>query len=587
MLALFLAVMAAVWLIEAADENEAYHPHGSVVFVRSGERTPLIAGSPPVLSALGAQQMHTLGQHFRGRYVSESGGSSGLGQQLIATLSPDLLNNEQLRIESLDAPYLVASAQAFMQGLYPPYSLNTTRNGPVADATGILANGSAIDFPLDGYQYPQIYTRALNDPSLIFMAGQADCSESYRESLMYQSTPEFMETRTSTEAFYKRIDASLFNGHLPQENIDYFNAIEIYDYLSYAYMHDSEVYATLTNDSSYDGVYDGVRYLADQQAWYQWGNTSASSSDNDLQAMAGKTLAALILGQLQKNVKNHTQIYDPDNVQQWQPLTILFGEHEPFISLFSLMLLDTMNDHFRALPSFASAMVFELFSTGESEDFPSNLEDLWVRFFFQNGTDYQDTLQAYPMFGRGPSGTDMPWSEFQDMMSRTMLTSIVDWCQSCNSGALFCSGADGTTVTLITNTYGGKKTPVSPTVAGVIGAVVTLAIAGLLFAVAMLLGGIRFHRVQRGKKSELGGFKGSAKLASDQDLSLANNGVAPAGIVTFGNKPAAARKHPHERVGSWELRQKEFGPNGDESRRESFEGIQSAMSRPVEPVERV
>lgn len=153
---------------------------------------------------------------------------------------------------------------------------------------------------------------------------------------------------------------------------------------------------------------------------------------------------------------------------------------------------------------------------------------------------------------------------------------------------------DNPTINLVLNDNEKSHSKLSPAVAGVIGAVVTLAVAGLLFAVAMLVGGIRFHRVERNNKSQLGGFKGSRKLASDADLSLPKNGVAPAGIVSFGGD-AGTRKTPHERIGSWELRQKEFGPGakggalGEEtvSRRESMEAIEAAMSRPVEPTERV
>jgi hypothetical protein len=52
----------------------------------------------------------------------------------------------------------------------------------------------------------------------------------------------------------------------------------------------------------------------------------------------------------------------------------------------------------------------------------------------------------------------------------------------------------------------------SPQVAGVIGAAVTLGVLALAFILAMLVGGIRFHKVNRRMKSELGGFKGSSKL---------------------------------------------------------------------------
>lgn len=176
----------------------------------------------------------------------------------------------------------------------------------------------------------------------------------------------------------------------------------------------------------------------------------------------------------------------------------------------------------------------------------------------------------------------MPWHEFKQLMIRVSMNSIADWCETCASDSIFCRGVDMNNITLVVP---GRQQhlKVSPTIAGVIGAIVTLAVAGLIFALAMLLGGIRFHRVQRSKRnSDLGGFKGSAKLASDPDLSLAKHGAPVAGIVSFGNE---GRKKGHERVGSWELRQKEFGKEvgSDVSPRQSFDAIDAVASKPVEP----
>ncbi|KAF2189481.1 phosphoglycerate mutase-like protein [Zopfia rhizophila CBS 207.26] len=586
MLALFLAVMAAAWLIDAQDDR-VYQPHGAVLYVRSGERTPEVVSGPRVLTALGAQQMYNLGQNVRGRYINALSGKTGLGQEQISGLAPDLVNSGQLFIMTTDQPYLVASAQAFMQGLYPPYSPKSNQTGPLGDSTGILANGSVVDPPLDGYQYPQIHVASDLDPSSIYMAGGQNCPESAQESLMYYTTQQFMDTRMNSASYYEALNASVFDGHLRQDLIDYYNAYLVWDYLSYKYTHDKDVFEIFANDSSYHGVYDQLRYLANEQAWYFYGNSSGSSSDGDTRSMAGRTLAALILGQFQKMIINNGNSTNGNS----HPLSLLFGEHEPFISLFSLMELEFLNSGFMAIPPFASSMVFELFSMGSgNDDFPSDEKDLWVRFYFQNGTDYEGSLRSYPMFGRGPSGTDMPWLEFQDMMSRIMTNTLSDWCQQCSAPSIFCWGVDNSTLNILVPNRNQK---VTPAVAGVIGAVVTLAVAGLLFALAMLVGGIRFHRVNSSKKSDLGGFKGSAKLASDADLHLPKNGAPPAGIISFGGGDKA-RNEPRERVGSWELRQKEFGPGGaksedlgNESRKGSFEAIEAAMTKPVQPHERV
>lgn len=362
----------------------------------------------------------------------------------------------------------------------------------------------------------------------------------------------------------------------------YSNAIGINDYLQYQYTHNSTIYRTLSNNSAYAGVIDRVRTLADEQAWNLYGNTSTSSTDADNQAIAGKTLAAIVLGAFQRIVSDRLSPGDPTDMSY--PMTLIFGEYEPFISLMSLMMLDYRDPYFRSIPPFGSAMIFELFSTGNSSAFPRNQEDLWVRFNYHNGTSYNNNhLTAFPMFGNGPSRTDVPWLEFQDLFRRIMMPSLQQWCETCASSSLFCWGVDENNITLTMPAAQMKRSKVSPAVGGVIGAIVTLAIAGLLFGLAMFFGGVRFHRVDRSKKSELGGFKGSSKLASDPDLSLVKNGAPPAGISFVPDS-----KRGHERVGSWELRQKEFGKDlTDASRKSSFDNIDAVASKPVQADERV
>ncbi|KAF2869917.1 histidine phosphatase superfamily [Massariosphaeria phaeospora] len=585
MLALFLAVMAAAWLIEAADDMETYQVHAAVAFIRHGERTPLLSSDPAVLTPLGAQQMFTLGENLRSRYmVDEANGPDGLGVQHIAGMSPYVLNNNQLLIQTLDTPYLVSSAQALMQGLYPPFSVNTTRDGPVANLAGFFANGSAIQYPMGGYQYPNVQTVSALDPQSIYLAGDKRCPMSQQDSTKYFTTEHFSDTKEAKQSFYQSLDVDWFHGDIEKEQLDYLYALEVADYLTYANVHDSNATARLSNDSTFNGVHDQIQYLADEQAWYVWGNTSTSSSDSDLRAMAGKTLAALVLGQFKKVVANQGNTSNGGS----EALTLLFGEHEPFISLLSLVMADRTTPGFRSIPQFGSAMIFELYTNSANKSWPSDTDSLWVSLRYHNGSDYSGSLQSYDMFNRPRSQMNMPWPEFQDMFSRIMVTVLSDWCEQCSSGAFFCRALDDSTLTIsLADANSNQRGTVSPTIAGVIGAVVSLVVAGLLFAAAMLLGGMRVHRVvQRGKTSRLRGFKGSAKLASDADLNLAKNGVAPAGIAGF----APAKKSGHERIGSWELRQKEFGGKAgaeEQSPRESLEGIEAAMGRKVEPVERV
>jgi hypothetical protein len=62
MFALWVALLSAVWLssFEGA-EAQNYTIHSSVIFARTGDRTPLVlSDTNPQLTALGTQQMYSL-----------------------------------------------------------------------------------------------------------------------------------------------------------------------------------------------------------------------------------------------------------------------------------------------------------------------------------------------------------------------------------------------------------------------------------------------------------------------------------------------------------------------------------------------
>lgn len=578
-----IVAAAASACLAAAQSSDSEHTHAAFAFVRTGERTPILRNDTQILTTVGATQMHALGQKLRSKYVTGAGS--------IAGVSKDVLDNDQIWVQTLDTPYLVSSAQAFMQGLYPPQE--------ASNATEVLADGTSVDYPLNGYQYASIHAASPNDPYSRLVSGTLSCPQGQADGLKYFTTPEFKAAKGANEDLYKKLKVDWFEGFAEQDDLSYTFALELADYLSYQYAHNSSIYKALANDSDYAGIYDKLRYNADEVAWYLYGNTSASTADSDDRAIGGKTLAGSILHSFNQLLPEKTDsenlINNAGQTNKPSPLTFFFGEQDAMVSLMSLMMLDSQSPGFKSIPPYGSAMIFELFSTGDSAEMPSDPNDLWVRFYFHNGTDSDnEPLRSYSMFNSGRSMTDMPYGEFYTILSTIGMQGLSDWCKSCSSPSLFCIGADGSGVTLVVPTpqERPKKDAISPVVGGVIGAVVSLVVAGLLFALAMLLAGIRFHRVEQrlghSPKSEFGGFKGSAKLASDPDVSLSRNAVPPAtataGIVSFGGD----HKRGHERVGSWELRQKEFGKDiGEASPRSSFEAIDAVATRGVESHDRV
>lgn len=105
----------------------------SVIVTRNGDSIPVIMSDPNVLlTPLGSQQLHSTGAFFRDRYIS--------GNDAIPSISKSEIDDIQTYSLSLLANNVEASAQAFIQGLYPPVLS--------VSPTSLFANGTPISSPL-------------------------------------------------------------------------------------------------------------------------------------------------------------------------------------------------------------------------------------------------------------------------------------------------------------------------------------------------------------------------------------------------------------------------------------------------------
>lgn len=430
------------------------------------------------------------------------------------------------------------------------------------------------------------------------MGGSLDCPAWDYATDEYTTTQQFGAIQQASKSTYGQVGGPLLSDVLPSEAWDYVNAYAIYDYVNYHATHNA-TFAALLSDPSFiansnTNYLSALRYLADEQQYAQLGNLSAYNNlttdstalpggiSGSISTIAGNMLLAKMLTQLQVAIETQGEYYK---------LSLLFGDFQPLVSLFALTSLPTLNSNFYGLPEFASTAVFELFSmtNGTNMAFPNTTDDLWVRFYFRNGTDSDEPFQSYPLFGQGPSETDMRWDDFVGEMASLVMPNVGDWCTQCGAGNIFCAawnGSDAATSSSSSSSTDRHHGDLSPAVAGVVGAIVALVVAGLLFGLSMLLGGVRLHR-NKSHKQELGGFKGSAKLASDRDLTMPKGGAVIG--ATVERSPTAAGGH--ERVGSWEMKDAEMSRQVD--RRPSFEEEEEEARRvnpfadPVKPDERV
>lgn len=157
--ATFLLATLLVSLVSTQSTILAEQVLSSFIYTVYGDRTPLILPQEPTLTPLGAQQLYNAGQTFRNRYIGTENGSNTLGTAILG-ISPYILDNEAISILTTSDQHLVASASAFMQGLYPPqvYTGNT-----FATDISVLANGSTVAAPLSNYRMLASYN-ALPSP---------------------------------------------------------------------------------------------------------------------------------------------------------------------------------------------------------------------------------------------------------------------------------------------------------------------------------------------------------------------------------------------------------------------------------------
>lgn len=149
MFALLPALLTTLLLTShtVAQDDRRYTVWASVIFSRTGERTPAILGDIPTqLTSVGAHQQVSAGTFFRERYVESFGSENGVEGAPIAGLNVYIPDVRQLYILALDMQNTLGSAQAFMQGFYPQFQLtsNNTEILKATDPISFVANGTYV-----------------------------------------------------------------------------------------------------------------------------------------------------------------------------------------------------------------------------------------------------------------------------------------------------------------------------------------------------------------------------------------------------------------------------------------------------------
>jgi len=278
--------------------------------------------------------------------------------------------------------------------------------------------------------------------------------------------------------FYQSI-LPVINGTFTATTDSFKNAYTIYDLIHVSEIHNKTIPSgdLLTDDTLFQ-----LQTLADNHEF-----NLAYNSSEPIRAIAGSTLAAQILQQMNSTITGKSK----------QQIGIQFGAYASFLSFFGLAQLPAADEDFTGIVDYASSMTFELVTnaTVTNTSYPTN-DQISVRFLFANGTASSNPLTAYPLFNQ--SETVLPWNTFADQMNKFAIGTQAGWCSACGNTTGTCASTSTSTstspaVTASSSSGGGM----SKAVAGVIGAMVTLAVILGVEALIMLLGGLRLVSKKR------------------------------------------------------------------------------------------
>ncbi|PQE11621.1 histidine acid phosphatase protein [Rutstroemia sp. NJR-2017a WRK4] len=460
-----LFVSSILPLIQA-QESTPETVLGVYVFHRHGDRSTK-AYAPTSLTDLGYAQVYASGNYYRQRYIDSNASSPIYG------ISSDLVKTSQLNVQAPVDTVLQNSAAGFLQGLYPPVGATL--------GSQKLANGTSVEAPLNGYQLIPVQTvtsasSGANSENSAWLQGQSGCANAITSSNDYFFSQEYMTLLNSTKSFYQSL-LPVINTTFTSGQDTFKNAYSIFDYIHVSTIHNSSIPSDdlLTNETLFQ-----LQTLADNHEF-----NLAYNASQPIRAIAGSTLAAQILQQLNTTITGKSKA----------PLSIQFGAYASFLSFFGLSGLSTLSPNFTGIVDYASSMAFELLTTApvSNTSYPS-VSDISVRFYFANGTASQNPFTAYPLFGQ--TNVTIPYTTFVDKMNAFAVGDQADWCNVCGNSTGVCadstaSSSSGSSSGSDPSGSGSGSGGMSKAVAGVIGAMVTLAVILGLEALALVAGGLR------------------------------------------------------------------------------------------------
>ncbi|GAC96139.1 hypothetical protein PHSY_003719 [Pseudozyma hubeiensis SY62] len=422
---------------------------GLVVLIRHGDRQGFYqsptkyTASKTNLTVLGYLEELNSGAQLRSRYLDAS------SPYLIQGVNTAEAENVQVEVQADaggEGGVIVESANAFMQGLFPAFNDSIT-----------LANGTTVSWDNRAQLIP---VETVEPEQSFVMEPWTSCDKFDDYTSFVYNGSEFKQQAAIAQPFFDSIPTSV----LGSRSKSLVNAWNIFDFLNVEKIHNATLAPLITDDMLSNAAY---------WAQYHEAQLFGQPSPVSLGSIAGRGM----LNPLTDALSRVANASDPLKV------SVIAASYKPFFSLFSLFQMPELEGK---LVDYASAMVFEVH------------QDDSLQVYFRNGS-YGD-LQAHDV-----RASSISVSTFLEDYDAIKLNSLADWCNACGEttargcaalNALNGTGSGGK-YSDVTSTTG--KHQVSPVVAGVIGALVSLAVALVLVAGLAYLTGVTV--VKRGKKS--------------------------------------------------------------------------------------
>ncbi|KAJ5148466.1 Histidine phosphatase superfamily clade-2 [Penicillium atrosanguineum] len=453
---LILAASMAAPLVDAERVLGAY------LYSRHGDRTAKVFGNTE-LTDLGYHEVFAAGSFYHDRYIASD------SDKQIEGISDAIVNAEQITASAPADAVLQNSATGFLQGVYPPAA---------KAASQTLGNGTSVQAPLGGYQIIQVQGTDTSQDSenSAWLQGSSDCSKATVSSNNYYTSNSYKSMLASTKDFYTSLSPML-NTTFSADEISFKNAYTIFDYLNVGYIHNSTEDFPLRDNLTTE-LYAQLLQLASNQQY----NLAFNASD-PVRAIDGAVLAGEILSQLNETITSNGK----------SKLGVQFGSYGTFMSFFGLMQLPAASVDFTGVCDYASTFVLELVTNATGTGIPST-DDISVRFMFHNGTiTGSDEPTVYRLFGQ--KNDLISWDEFKTRTEKVAILSDDQWCNQCgNTDGKCASSASTSSTSDSTGSSGSSSGGMSRAVAGVIGAMVTLAVILGLEALFFLVGGFRISK---------------------------------------------------------------------------------------------